>query len=137
MREIEVIVERPDNLCNNDKLSAYITGTPVKAKSKDLRGIFKKMKKAVDMYLKENSNPSEILSGEFKLVYKIDATIFIDYYGDYLFSSEGMKYVTGFDDTQVFLYAMGDRDLEPSKHQIERIKTGLKTLIEEFSIIRL
>lgn len=137
MKEVEVIVERSDNLCDNGKLSSYITDTPIKAKSKDLRGIFKNMKRAVDIYLKDNSDHCEILSGEFKLVYKIDVTTFIDYYGDNLFSSEGLKHITGFDDTEVFLYAMGDRDIEPSKQQFERIKKGLKTLIEELSIIRL
>ena len=135
--EVEVIVERPESLCDNGKLCAYITGTPVKAKSKDLRGIFKNMKRAVDLYLKDNSNPCKVLSGEFKLVYKVDVTTFLDYYGEDLFSSDELKHITGFDDTQVFLYTMGDEDLKPSKSQVERIKKGINTLIEELSAIRL
>ena len=40
------------------------------------------MKEAIELYLEDNSNPCEVLSGEFELKFKIDAATFINYYSN-------------------------------------------------------
>ena len=34
------------------------------------------MKEAIELYLEDNTNPCEVLSGEFELKFKIDAATF-------------------------------------------------------------
>lgn len=68
MKVVEVIVENA-----GDNLSAYIKDVPIITVGNSIRGIEMNMKEAVDLYLEEESNPCELLKGEFTLKFKIDA----------------------------------------------------------------
>lgn len=68
MKVVEVIVENA-----GDNLSAYIKDVPIITVGNSIREIEMNMKEAVDLYLEEESNPCELLKGEFTLKFKIDA----------------------------------------------------------------
>ena len=75
MKTVEVIVEHAGK-----NLSAYIEGAPVITVGNDMREIEDNMKEAIELYLEDNPDPCELLSGEFDLKFKIDAATFINYY---------------------------------------------------------
>ena len=75
MKTVEVIVEHAGK-----NLSAYIEGAPVITVGNDMKEIEDNMKEAIELYLEDNPNPCEVLSGEFELKFKIDAATFINYY---------------------------------------------------------
>lgn len=70
MRNVEVIVENAGS-----NLSAYIEGAPIMTVGNDIREIEKNMKEAIDLYLEDNTNPCDVLKGEFTLTFKIDAAL--------------------------------------------------------------
>lgn len=65
-RMVEVIVEHAGK-----NLSAFIEGAPVITVGKDIRENEENMREAIGLYLEDNSNPCEILSGEFELRFMI------------------------------------------------------------------
>ena len=67
MKIVEVIVEHAGK-----NLSAYIEGAPIITVGNDMREIEDNMNDAIELYLEDNPNPVEILSGEFELKFKID-----------------------------------------------------------------
>lgn len=69
MKVVEVIVENAGS-----NLSAYIKGVPIITVGNNLKEIEKHMTEAIDLYLKENSNPCEMLKGEFTLRFKTETT---------------------------------------------------------------
>ena len=75
MKTVEVIVEHAGK-----NLSDYIEGAPVITVGNDMKEIEDNMKEAIELYLEDNPNPCEVLSGEFELKFKIDAATFINYY---------------------------------------------------------
>ena len=75
MKTVEVIVEHAGK-----NLSAYIEDAPVITVGNDMKELEDNMKEAIELYLEDNSNPCEVLSGEFELKFKIDAATFINYY---------------------------------------------------------
>ena len=77
MTKVEVIVEHAGK-----NLSAYIAGAPVITVCNDMKALEDNMKEAIELYLEDNSNPCEVLSGEFELKFKIDAATFINYYSN-------------------------------------------------------
>ena len=77
MKTVEVIVEHAGK-----NLSAYIEGAPVITVGNDMREIEENMKEAIELYLEDNPNPCELLSGELELKFKIDAATFINYYSN-------------------------------------------------------
>ncbi len=62
MKTVEVIVEQAGK-----NLSAYIEGAPVITVGNDMRKIEANMKEEILLYLENNPNPCEMLSGEFEL----------------------------------------------------------------------
>lgn len=62
MRTVEVIVEHAGK-----NLSAYIEDAPVMTVGDDMREIEGNMKEAIELYLEDNQNPCELLSGKFEL----------------------------------------------------------------------
>ncbi len=62
MKTVEVIVEHAGK-----NLSAYIEGAPVITVGNDMKEIEDNMKEAIELYLEDNPNPCEVLSGEFEL----------------------------------------------------------------------
>ena len=62
MKTVEVIVEHAGK-----NLSAYIEGAPVITVGNDMKEIEDNMKEAIELYLEDNPNPVEILTGEFEL----------------------------------------------------------------------
>ena len=75
MKTVEVIVEHAGK-----NLSAYIEGAPIITVGNGMKEIEDNMKEAIELYLEDNPNPCEVLSGEFELKFKIDAATFINYY---------------------------------------------------------
>ncbi len=65
-RTVEVIVEQSD-----DNLSAYIEGAPIITVGDDMKEIELNMKEAIELYLEDNTNPVEILTGDFELRFKL------------------------------------------------------------------
>ena len=59
---VEVIVEHAGK-----NFSAYIEGAPVITIGNDMREIEANIKEAIELYLEDNSNPCEVLSGAFEL----------------------------------------------------------------------
>ena len=62
MRTVEVIV---DHVGKN--LSAYIENAPVITVGSNMAEIEANMKEAIELYLEDNPNPCEALSGDFEL----------------------------------------------------------------------
>jgi predicted RNase H-like HicB family nuclease len=65
-RTVEVIVEQ-----SGDNLSAYIEVAPIITVGDDLKEIELNMKEAIELYLEDNANPVEILTGDFELSFKL------------------------------------------------------------------
>lgn len=64
MKTVEVIVEYAGR-----NLSAYIKDAPVITVGKSMQEIERNMQEAVDLYLEDNPNPCDVLSGNFELSY--------------------------------------------------------------------
>lgn len=88
MKTVEVIVEHAGK-----NLSAYIEGAPVITVGNDIKEIEDNMKEAIELYLEDNPNPCEVLSGEFELKFKIDAATFINYYSS-IFTKVALSRIT-------------------------------------------
>lgn len=129
MRTVEVIVEHAGK-----NLSAYIENAPVITVGNNMKEIESNMKEAVDLYLEDNPNPCEALSGEFELKFKIDAATFINYYSG-IFTKAALSRITGINERQLWHYAAGVH--KPRKSQLEKIQKGINSLTEELSSIRL
>lgn len=129
MRNVEVIVENAgSNLC------AYIEGAPVMTVGDNIREIEKNMKEAIDLYLEDNTNPCDVLKGEFTLTFKIDAATFINYYSS-IFTKAALSRITGINERQLWYYAAGVH--KPRKQQLEKIQKGINALTEELAAIKL
>lgn len=96
MKTVEVIVEHAGK-----NLSAYIEGAPVITVGNDMREIEENIKEAIELYLEDNSNPCELLSGEFELKFKIDAATFINYYSS-IFTKAALSRNTGINERQLW-----------------------------------
>lgn len=115
-------------------LSAYIENAPVITVGNNMKEIESNMKEAVELYLEDNPNPCEALSGEFELKFKIDAATFINYYSG-IFTKAALSRITGINERQLWHYAAGVH--KPRKSQLEKIQKGINSLTEELSSIRL
>ena len=124
MKTVEVIVEHAGK-----NLSAYIEGAPVITVGND-----NNMKEAIELYLEDNPNPVEILTGEFELKFKIDAATFINYYSS-IFTKAALSRITGINERQLWHYAAGVH--KPRKQQLEKIQKGIQSLSKELSVINL
>ena len=122
MKTVEVIVEHAGK-----NLSAYIEGAPVITVGND-------MKEAIELYLEDNPNPCEVLSGEFELKFKIDAATFINYYSS-IFTKAALSRITGINERQLWHYAAGVH--KPRRQQLEKIQKGIQSLSRELSAINL
>lgn len=120
MKTVEVIVEHAGK-----NLSAYIEGAPVITVGNDMREIEENIKEAIELYLEDNSNPCELLSGEFELKFKIDAATFINYYSS-IFTKAALSRNTGINERQLWHYATGVH--KPRKQQLEKIQKGIQSL---------
>lgn len=65
MKTVEVIIEH-----TGGNLSAYIEGVPIITVGDNIKEIESHMREAITLYLQDNPNPCELLSGEFKLKFK-------------------------------------------------------------------
>ena len=127
MKTVEVIVEHAGK-----NLSAYIEGAPVITVGNDMKE--DNMKEAIELYLEDNPNPVEILTGEFELKFKIDAATFINYYSS-IFTKAALSRITGINERQLWHYAAGVH--KPRKQQLEKIQKGIQSLSKELSVINL
>ena len=113
MKTVEVIVEHAGK-----NLSAYIEGAPVITVGNDIKEIEDNMKEAIELYLEDNPNPCEVLSGEFEIEnFKIDAATFINYYSS-IFTKAALSRITGINERQLWHYAAGVH--KPRRQQLER-----------------
>ena len=115
-------------------LSAYIEGAPVITVGNDIKEIEDNMKEAIELYLEDNPNPCEVLSGEFELKFKIDAATFINYYSS-IFTKAALSRITGINERQLWHYAAGVH--KPRRQQLEKIQKGIQSLSRELSAINL
>ena len=122
MKTVEVIVEHAGK-----NLSAYIEDAPVITVGNDMKELEDNMKEAIELYLEDNSNPCEVLSGEFELKFKIDAATFINYYSN-IFTKAALR-------RQLWHYAAGVH--KPRRQQLEKIQRGIQSLTKELSAINL
>lgn len=129
MKTVEVIVEHAGK-----NLSAYIEGAPIITVGNSMAEIESNMREAIDLYLEDNSNPVDILSGEFELNFKIDAATFINYYSN-IFTKAALSRITGINERQLWHYAAGVH--KPRKQQLEKIQQGIRALTKELSSISL
>ena len=132
MKTVEVIVEHAGK-----NLSAYIEGAPVITVGNDMREIEENMKEAIELYLEDNPNPCELLSGELELKFKIDAATFINYYSN-IFTKAALSRITGINERQLWHYAAGvPRAEKTHRQQLEKIQKGIQALTKELSSIHL
>nr|DAS27115.1 MAG TPA: antitoxin [Caudoviricetes sp.] len=129
MKTVEVIVEHAGK-----NLSAYIEGAPIITVGNSMAEVEFNMREAIDLYLEDNPNPVDILSGEFELNFKIDAATFINYYSN-IFTKAALSRITGINERQLWHYAAGVH--KPRKQQIEKIQQGIRALTKELSSISL
>ena len=125
MKTVEVIVEHAGK-----NLSAYIEGAPVITVGNDMKEIEDNMKEAIELYLEDNPNPCEVLSGEFELKFKIDAATFINYYSS-IFTKAALSRITGINERQLWHYAAGVH--KPRRRQLEKIQKGIQSLSRKLS----
>lgn len=129
MKTVEVIVEHAGK-----NLSAYIEGAPIITVGNSMAEIESNMREAIDLYLEDNPNPVDILTGEFELSFKIDAATFINYYSN-IFTKAALSRITGINERQLWHYAAGVH--KPRKQQLEKIQQGIRALTKELSSISL
>ena len=129
MKTVEVIVEHAGK-----NLSAYIEGAPIITVGNSMAEIESNMREAIDLYLEDNPNPVDILTGKFELSFKIDAATFINYYSN-IFTKAALSRITGINERQLWHYAAGVH--KPRKQQLEKIQQGIRALTKELSSISL
>ena len=129
MKTVEVIVEYAGK-----NLSAYIEGVPVITVGNDLSEVERNMREAIALYLEDNPNPSELLTGEFELKFRIDTATFINYYSG-IFTKAALSRITGINERQLWHYAAGVH--KPRRKQAEKIKSGITSLTKELESISL
>ena len=133
MRKVNVIVEHAGN-----NLSAYIEGVPIVSVGNDIKGIEKDVQESINLYLESckelGTEVSDVLKGEYELVFKIDAATFINYYSG-IFTKAALSRITGINERQLWHYAAGVH--KPRKQQLEKIQKGIEALTSELSAISL
>ena len=127
MKKVVVIVEYSEK-----NLSAYINDAPIITVGTDLNDIENNIKEAIELYLEDNNNPCEVLSGEFELEFKIDVATFINFYSN-IFTKAALSRITGINERQIWHYAAGVH--KPRRTQMEKIQRGIKHLSKELSSI--
>ena len=127
MKKVVVIVEYSEK-----NLSAYINDAPIITVGTDLNDIENNIKEAIELYLEDNNNPCEALSGEFELEFKIDVATFINFYSN-IFTKAALSRITGINERQLWHYAAGVH--KPRRTQMEKIQRGIKHLSKELSSI--
>ena len=127
MKKVVVIVEYSEK-----NLSAYINDAPIITVGTDLNDIENNIKEAIELYLEDNNNPCEVLSGEFELEFKIDVATFINFYSN-IFTKAALSRITGINERQLWHYAAGVH--KPRRTQMEEIQRGIKHLSKELSSI--
>ena len=129
MKKVIVVVEHSEK-----NLSAYIEGAPIITVGNSLDDIEKNINEAIELYLEDNENPCEVLSGEYELEFKIDAATFINYYSN-IFTKAALSRITGINERQLWHYAAGVH--KPRRTQMEKIQRGIRHLSKELSSITL
>ena len=120
MKTVEVIVEHAGK-----NLSAYIEDAPVITVGNDMKELEDNMKEAIELYLEDNSNPCEVLSGEFELKFKIDAATFINYYSN-IFTKAALSRITGINERQ--LWSLCCRSSQTSQAAVRENSRGVSII---------
>lgn len=129
MKTVQVIIEH-----TGKNLSAYIEGAPIITVGNSVKEIEANMQEAIALYLEDNPAPIDLLTGEFKLKFKLDVSTFINFYSS-IFTKAALSRITGINERQLWHYAAGVRKPRPA--QIKRIEEGLHNLANELSSIAL
>lgn len=127
MNTVEVIVEHAGK-----NLSAYIKGVPIVTVGNDLSEIEHNMREAIDLYLEDNPEPCEILTGEYELKFRLDTATFINYYSG-IFTKAALSRITGINERQLWHYAAGVH--KPRRKQAEKIQQGITSLTKELEAV--
>lgn len=129
MKTVEIIVEYAGK-----NLSAYIEGVPIVTVGNDLSELEHNMREAIELYLEDNPNPCEQLTGDYELKFRIDTATFINYYSS-IFTKAALSRITGINERQLWHYAA--RVHKPRRKQAEKIQNGIKSLTKELEAISL
>lgn len=129
MKTVEVIVEYAEK-----NLSAYIQGVPIITVGNNIQEVEHNMREAIELYLEDNPNPCEMLSGEFELKFRIDTATFLNYYSS-IFTKAALSRITGINERQLWHYAAGVH--KPRRKQAEKIQLGIQNLTKELEAISL
>lgn len=129
MRQVNVIVEH-----TGKNLSAFIEGAPIIVVGDTVKEIEERMKEAIDFYLEDNPVPIKLLTGNYELRFKLEASTFINYYSN-VFTKSALSRITGINERQLWHYAAGVH--KPRRNQIEKIEKGIRSLAEELNEISL
>lgn len=129
MKQIDVIVEHAGK-----NLSAFIKDAPIIVVGDSVREIEERIKEAISFYLEDNPEPIGILTGNFELKFKLEASTFINYYSN-VFTKSALSRITGINERQLWHYAAGVH--KPRKNQVEKIEKGIRSLAEELNEISL
>jgi hypothetical protein len=129
MKIVEVIVEFAGK-----NLSAFIEGAPIITVGSNIQEVERNMQEAVELYLEDNSNPCDKLTGDFELKFRIDTATFINYYSG-IFTKAALSRITGINERQLWHYAAGVH--KPRRKQAEKIQQGIRSLTKELESISL
>lgn len=127
MKTVDVIVEYAGK-----NLSAYIEGAPIMTVGNTLKEVEQNMREAIELYLEDNTNPCKILTGDYKLNFRIDTATFINCYSN-IFTKAALSRITGINERQLWHYAAGIH--KPRKKQTEKIQDGIRLLAKELESI--
>lgn len=127
MKTVEVIVEYAGK-----NLSAYIEGAPIITVGNNIQEVEHNMREAIELYLGDNPDPCELLSGEFELKFRIDTATFLNYYSG-IFTKAALSRITGINERQLWHYAAGVH--KPRRKQTEKIQLGIQNLTKELEAI--
>ena len=129
MKQVYVIVEH-----SGKNLSAFIEGAPIIVVGDTVKEIEERTKEAIDFYLEDNLEPIKLLTGNYQLKFKLEASTFINYYSN-VFTKSALSRITGINERQLWHYAAGVH--KPRKNQLEKIEKGIRSLVEELQEISL
>ena len=129
MKTVEVIVEYAGK-----NLSAYIKDVPIITVGNNLGEVERNIREAIELYLEDNPNPCELLTGEYELKFRVDTATFINYYSD-IFTKAALSRITGINERQLWHYAAGVH--KPRRKQAEKIQNGIRSLTKELEAVSL
>ena len=133
MKQIDAIIERAVDgtysvYCKDEIFSGM--GETIEVAKQDMH---RQMQVYKETALAEGFRCPEFLSGEFEIVYTVDALSLMNYYVKAgIFSLATLEKVTGIAQKQLWAYTKGTK---PRKAQADRIRAGFQNLSKDLDAI--